>query len=65
MPEKGAQGGGGEAAPAPAPEPKQDSAYYPSCKAARAAGAAPLYQGDPGYRSDLDRDGDGVACETK
>jgi hypothetical protein len=29
----------------------------------RAAGAAPLYRGQPGYSSKLDRDGDGVACE--
>ncbi|MFN0026377.1 MAG: excalibur calcium-binding domain-containing protein, partial [Acidimicrobiales bacterium] len=27
-------------------------------------GAAPLYTGDPGYRAALDRDSDGVACET-
>ena len=39
------------------------SAYYPNCSAVRAAGAAPLYQGQPGYSSHLDRDGDGVACE--
>lgn len=38
-------------------------AHYSSCKEARAAGAAPLHRGDPGYSSDLDRDGDGVACE--
>ncbi|WP_018177168.1 GmrSD restriction endonuclease domain-containing protein [Jongsikchunia kroppenstedtii] len=41
------------------------SAYYPNCAAARAAGAAPLYRGDPGYRTGLDGDGDGVACEPK
>lgn len=34
-----------------------------NCAAVRAAGAAPIYAGDPGYSSDLDRDGDGVACE--
>jgi hypothetical protein len=39
------------------------AAYYANCAAARAAGAAPLYRGEPGYRSALDRDGDGVACE--
>lgn len=39
------------------------SVHYGSCAAARAAGAAPLYVGEPGYRSGLDRDGDGVACE--
>lgn len=37
--------------------------YYSNCSAAKAAGAAPLYKGDPGYRSALDRDHDGVACE--
>ncbi|MFZ2511391.1 MAG: DUF1524 domain-containing protein, partial [Gordonia sp. (in: high G+C Gram-positive bacteria)] len=40
-----------------------DSAYYPNCAAARAAGAAPIYRGQPGYSTKLDRDGDGVACE--
>jgi hypothetical protein len=37
---------------------------YSNCAAARAAGAAPLYVGQPGYSRKLDRDGDGVACET-
>ncbi|GAA3969153.1 GmrSD restriction endonuclease domain-containing protein [Gordonia caeni] len=37
--------------------------YYRNCSAARAAGAAPLYRGQPGYSSKLDRDGDGIACE--
>lgn len=55
-----------EEAPAPvhqeqrAPEPQT---YYANCAAARAAGAAPIYQGQPGYRSGLDRDGDGIACD--
>lgn len=52
---------------APAPEPvapaAPSNAYYASCADARAAGAAPLYAGEPGYRAGLDRDGDGVACE--
>ena len=39
------------------------AASYPNCSAARAAGAAPLYAGQPGYSSELDRDGDGIACE--
>ena len=39
------------------------SAYYENCTAARAAGAAPVRRGDPGYGSHLDRDGDGVGCE--
>lgn len=37
--------------------------YYPNCAAARAAGAAPIYRGQPGYGTHLDRDGDGKACE--
>jgi Excalibur calcium-binding domain len=37
--------------------------YYRYCDEARAAGAAPLYRGQPGYRSELDRDRDGIACE--
>jgi hypothetical protein len=37
--------------------------YYPNCDAVRAAGAAPLRRGDPGYSRELDRDGDGVACD--
>lgn len=45
------------------PEPQKE--YYVSCKEAKAAGVAPLYKGDPGYRPELDRDGDGIACETK
>jgi hypothetical protein len=39
------------------------STYYANCDAARAAGAAPVHLGDPGYRAGLDRDGDGVGCE--
>lgn len=37
--------------------------YYRYCSDARRAGAAPIYRGQPGYRSELDRDNDGVACE--
>lgn len=37
--------------------------YYPNCSAVRAAGAAPILVGQPGYSRKLDRDGDGVACE--
>jgi hypothetical protein len=43
----------GTAAPAP----------FTSCADARAAGAAPVLRGDPGYAPALDGDGDGVACE--
>ncbi len=33
------------------------------CDDARAAGTAPIYAGEPGYREQMDGDGDGVACE--
>jgi hypothetical protein len=36
---------------------------FTNCAAARAAGAAPVRAGDPGYGRHLDRDGDGVGCE--
>jgi Protein of unknown function (DUF1524)/Excalibur calcium-binding domain len=49
-------------APAPA-APAPGAAYYANCTAARAAGAAPLYAGQAGYRPALDRDSDGIACE--
>ncbi|MEU9799849.1 excalibur calcium-binding domain-containing protein [Streptomyces sp. NPDC051000] len=39
------------------------SVSYRNCAAVRAAGAAPIRRGDPGYGSHLDRDGDGIACE--
>ncbi|WP_406239578.1 excalibur calcium-binding domain-containing protein [Nocardia sp. NBC_01009] len=54
------------APPAAAPAPTtlaSPSVYYPNCAAARAAGAAPLRRGEPGYSSKLDRDNDGIACE--
>jgi hypothetical protein len=51
------------APPAPAPKPAPAPVHFTSCKQAREAGAAPLYRGDPGYSSNLDRDNDGVACE--
>jgi hypothetical protein len=44
--------------------PFKGEVYYANCDAVRAAGAAPLYRGQPGYRAGLDRDGDGVACES-
>ena len=41
----------------------QQNVHYANCSEVRAAGAAPLYQGQPGYNGKLDRDHDGVACE--
>lgn len=36
---------------------------YKNCTDVRGDGAAPIHRGDPGYTADLDRDGDGIACE--
>jgi len=49
--------------PPTTPAPTAASVYYANCAQAKAAGAAPLYRGQPGYREALDRDGDGIACE--
>jgi len=38
--------------------------YYANCSEVRAAGAAPIHRGEPGYASHLDRDDDGTACDT-
>lgn len=51
-----------EAARQAAEVQKPTSVYYENCTAVRAAGAAPIFAGDPGYRSALDRDGDGQGC---
>ncbi|MHA7298785.1 excalibur calcium-binding domain-containing protein [Pseudarthrobacter sp. MDT3-1] len=57
----------GPVKPAPvvqAPAPAPAAAYFGSCAEAKAAGAAPLFAGQAGYRAALDRDKDGVACES-
>lgn len=41
----------------------QGSVWFRNCADARAAGAAPLHRGHPGYRPEMDGDGDGIACE--
>ncbi|MFI0979646.1 excalibur calcium-binding domain-containing protein [Streptomyces sp. NPDC021093] len=54
------------AAPAPARTKKpttKTKVYFRNCSAVRAAGAAPLRKGQPGYGRHLDRDRDGVACD--
>lgn len=43
--------------------PAPSGIYYRGCNEVRAAGAAPLYRGQPGYRPEMDGDGDGIACE--
>ena len=47
----------------PARNGRMANGAYVNCTAARNAGAAPVYRGDPGYGSHLDRDNDGVGCE--
>ncbi|MEV8018761.1 excalibur calcium-binding domain-containing protein [Streptomyces sp. NPDC086554] len=52
--------------PEPTQRPESSAApdvYYENCDDARAAGAAPLLVGQPGYRPELDGDGDGIACD--
>ena len=41
----------------------QQGDYWSGCNDARAAGTAPIYAGEPGYRSGMDGDSDGIACE--
>lgn len=48
--------------PAPA-RPRVATVWYAGCDDVRRAGRAPLYYGQPGYRIEMDGDGDGVACE--
>lgn len=47
----------------PAPQAPSESVSYANCDAVRAAGAAPIRSGDPGWQQKFDRDGDGVGCE--
>jgi hypothetical protein len=49
--------------PTMTPAPVSPAVTYTSCAEVRAAGKAPLHRGDPGYSRELDRNGDGVACE--
>ncbi|MGY2004928.1 GmrSD restriction endonuclease domain-containing protein [Blastococcus sp. SYSU DS1024] len=46
-----------DAATGPAPR-------YADCAAVRAAGAAPIHRGEPGFSARFDGDGDGVGCES-
>ena len=50
------------ATPAP-PTPPPAAVVYKNCAAVRAAGAAPIHAGDPGWQTKFDADGDGVGCE--
>lgn len=46
-----------------ATRPLEPIPFYSGCKEVRAAGRAPLYAGQPGYRIEMDGDRDGIACE--
>ncbi len=48
----------------PGAPPAAPATPYADCAAVRAAGAAPIREGDPGWNAALDRDGDGVGCES-
>ena len=62
--------GAPEPTPTPTAPPAESASsggeVFASCGAVRAAGRAPLLEGDPAYAANpqLDRDKDGVACET-
>lgn len=60
------EGGNGRQARAQVPARTVASsgrAAFRNCAEARAAGATPLYRGQPGYGAHMEGDGDGVACE--
>ena len=40
------------------------SVYFPNCTAARKAGKSNIRRGQAGYGKHLDRDNDGIACES-
>ena len=54
--------GTANAAAAPAQQASSEP-YYANCDDARAAGVAPINRGESGYRSALDPNDNGVACE--
>lgn len=52
--------------PAPtATMPNRPSVYYRNCAEAHAAGRWDIPEGDPAYRPGLDKDHNGVACESR
>lgn len=54
---------GGNSPPPRAQRLLEGNVYFSNCAAVRAAGAAPVRVGQPGYGRHLDRDGDGKGCE--
>jgi len=49
----------------PRSPPPAREVYFANCSAARAAGRENIRRGEPGYRPPLDRDNDGIACESR
>lgn len=49
--------------PTDEPSAAPDNVFYPNCTAVERAGKAPISEGDPGWQSKFDHDGDGVGCE--
>ena len=54
---------GDPATEASATRPAPAGTTYADCEAVRAAGAAPIRRGEPGWSDAIDGDGDGVGCE--
>ena len=42
-----------------------ETLYFKNCKEARSKGYKNIKKGEPGYARHLDRDRDGIACESK
>ena len=42
-----------------------ESVHFSSCKEAWENGYADIHKGEPGYSATLDKDHDGIACESK
>jgi outer membrane biosynthesis protein TonB len=49
--------------PTTAPAGTSEAVVYQNCAEVRAAGKAPLHRGEPGYTAELDKNGDGIACD--
>lgn len=45
--------------------PTRPTVYYKNCAEAHADGRWNIPEGDPAYRRALDKDGNGVACESR
>ncbi len=45
------------------PDQPSGAESFATCDEARAAGAAPVHRGEPGYGPHLDRDNDGIGCD--